>query len=178
MALVSALRVRRSSALLLLLSVAGCVHVGPVLFRTPCGMQVRGFADRDGGLPSEWTQASLAEAEARTLAMLAKYSTDPRTRDACGKLKGWNIYPERTRDFVDIYGRKVAGITNCSKDLSIAGRGDPRRWALPHELVHAVQRCWTPAPIDPGETADHSNWTRDGLRRVVDYMETWPVVAE
>lgn len=139
-------------------------------------MQVRGFPTRDetkGKLPPEWTPASLAEAESRFLMMLGKYSTDPKTLDACGKLKGWSIYPMPTPSFVDAYGRKVAGWTNCQLNFSVAGAGYPAKWALPHELVHALQRCEATGPVDPGQDDYHANWVRDGLRRVVDYMETW-----
>ena len=35
--------------------------------------------------------------------------------------------------------------------------------AWSHELTHAAQKCYSPAPTDPGLDDAHSNWNRDDL---------------
>lgn len=39
--------------------------------------------------------------------------------------------------------------------------------AYVHEFIHAAQRCTSPMPIDADQNESHSNWSRDGLARIV-----------
>lgn len=146
-------------ALVVSLVLSSCValsQVGPVRFATPCGLQVHGYAT-DGGMPVQWNVDTVSEAESRLLAALELYADDVRVAPApraCARLKGWHVYPHPDDWFVNPAGKLIAGTTNCDKHLVIAGRGDPRRWAFQHELIHVLQRC---------EPWGHEGWRDGGL---------------
>lgn len=145
-------------AALLGVTLAACVVPKP-LWRTPCGMGVWGYP-ADGGLPPQWTPATVAEAEARTVEAM-RATSDPRLRDMCQQINGWGLYAHPSPQWVDSYGRSVAGVTVCEYRASQAGAGDPRTWAVAHELVHAAQRC------DPW---GHETWVDAGIYRALESM--------
>lgn len=156
--------------LALVLLAASCAQVGPVLYRTPCGVQVRALIP-DGGWPADWSEQRLRDAETEALAALKQYGRNGVDVNACAKLANWNLYPYPSPTWRDPYGRKVAGVTNCSKGLSIIGSDDPRRNALAHELAHAIQRCSPPQPpIDEGLDSDHADWNRDGINDAIEAL--------
>lgn len=139
------------------ITLAACVVPKP-LWRTPCGMGVWGYP-ADGGLPPQWTPATVAEAEARTVEAM-RATSDPRLHDMCRLLDGWALYAHSEPTWVRP-GGSVAGITSCDLRASQAGYGDPRTWAVPHELVHVAQRCWPPG---------HETWVDAGIYRALDSM--------
>ncbi len=65
------------------------------------------------------------------------------------------------------FGRMVAGLTYCQNGNVIIGNSPPRKSALAHEMVHALQNCY---PLGPYDEKDfyHSNWRRDGIYDAID----------
>ena len=158
---------------LVLLLLAGCTPaattgISPTLFRSPCGLDIRGYTD--GGVHELWTQASVAAFEDRILDEF-QFIGDARFKrkaNVCKLLNGWQIWLHPQGCWVDRWGREVCGLTDCLYKLSqvgaIPGLNDgPDRGSLAHELAHAVQRCSPVLPVDPDLDEDHANWTRDGI---------------
>lgn len=81
------------------------------------------------------------------------------------RVKGYRLSVHPERKWIEVFGRSVAGFTNCPLMYLEIGTSDPHvaRSAYTHELLHAAQGCYTPLPTDDGLDRDHSNWNRDGL---------------
>lgn len=162
----------RRHALAAIFIAASCAQVGPVLYRTPCGVQVRAIVLLDGGSggwPVDWSEQRLHDAETEALAEFQAQDSGVAV-NACARLADWNLYPYPEPTWRDNFGKKVAGVTNCSKSLSIIGSDDPRRNALAHEFAHTLQRCDAPLPVDLGLDGDHANWNRDHIYDAIEAL--------
>jgi hypothetical protein len=168
-------RDRIIAALALLL--VGC---GPTRQFDPSDWSVCGavaIGDRATGERSWLDGSQLREAESALLFELQRHSKLD-TRQACASLAGMQIYTRDTPCWTDPYGRSVCGLTWCN--YNVMEIGTPAHWqnwqssTLPHELVHAMQRCETPGDIDPGLDDAHSNWARLGVGAALQALETLP----
>lgn len=116
---------------------------------------------------------------------LLVYYLNSKIPNACREFAGvtaWELPDFSTKLGVRPDGREIwaAGWTECEmRRVSFhTGNGfmfkdDTERqrkaWhtAFTHEFIHVAQKCFSPNPIDPGQDDSHSNWTRDGLERIV-----------
>jgi len=84
------------------------------------------------------------------------------------RLNGVKIYVRRTAWWVDLWGRKIAGMTTCPVNLVEVGYAyEVYDSALSHEIIHIMQGCYPPQPPTMGTDADHSNWVRDGIYNAI-----------
>ena len=80
-------------------------------------------------------------------------------------LKGYGIWLYNSESFQDYWGRSVGGYTQCESKEMVIGIG---RTVYAHELIHAMQKCSAPLPIDEGSDRDHSNWLRDSYYQIIE----------
>ena len=86
------------------------------------------------------------------------------------RLKGVEVWLHEGEWWTDEYKRDISGVTYCeTKFVLIGNANNPRISAFPHELVHVMQGCNSPLPIDEGSDIDHSDWKRDGLYSAIDF---------
>lgn len=85
--------------------------------------------------------------------------------DVCGELNGYEVQVQRLPDggpignWIDEYGRDIAGDTSCSLRRIRLGTDVWRRSAYSHEVRHAIDRCQTP---------EHEGWLDGGVFNMVE----------
>lgn len=128
-----------------------------------CGLTIVEGANR-----AHLSGETLAERLGRMLDVMT-LTTDYRflePLDVCQRMVGFRIYTREENNWVDSWGRDIAGATSClNKTIEVGSPplGDWHYTALVHELFHVAQNCVALKPIDVGTDEDHANWIRDGI---------------
>lgn len=117
-----------------------CGPIPPVMFTTPCGMNVLGT----GYEPDPYDIANLE----RTAVAYGLVT--------CGKLRGWQLLTQSDAAWYSPrHGIRIAGVTYCrSRTVEIGNSVDSldfKKSAYAHELVH-VGEC-------PWENVNHDGWS-------------------
>jgi hypothetical protein len=94
------------------------------------------------------------------------------TRKEGLNIDGYQVWFREDYSWPDPWGRlykgepmMIGGFTNCTTKTIVIGLGVS---VYPHEVMHAIQGCFTPEPIDEGLDEMHSNWNRDGFYADID----------
>ena len=161
---------KRSLLTTVLVGGLSCVPVPPPAGN--CGITVAGNIDnrfKSDGLTDKIAQEMLDRA-----LRASAYTTDPRflyPEDLCRALVGYYIFTKPPTGPFLLDGKRVMGYTECwLRNIIIAAPADGN-WAhspLIHEYFHAFQQCHAPEPVDPGQSKDHSNWSRDGINDAIE----------
>lgn len=156
------------------LAFAGCAGINPD-GTSNCKVQAAGaFESRFD--PVILDQSTVDDMVARVL-RAASFITDWRFNDQtanCQALVGFRVYSRVEPNYeLDWYGTKhnVSGHTVCALKYMVIGRPQSGNWfnsALAHELLHAMQGCESPKPIDEGQDEAHANWVRDQFYFAID----------
>lgn len=158
-----------------------------VLLMSACGPVVANNTTRCGlgienGSNGWFDMAQLQEAEDALLAHIGAVQ-DSRINDperTCRLLSYGYVYAKDETDWVDAWGRQVAGITFCENRLMIIGRGfngDWRSSSVIHEMTHWVQRCVGSSPNREADYANddgHRNWHADGIYPMIELTRKGP----
>jgi len=89
---------------------------------------------------------------------------DPRKLGLCAALEGWQLYVHPTVSWVDLFGRRVGGLTFCNAKGINIGNEAFTRGSLAHEFYHVMQDCKPRHSDDPLDSADgHEAWFADGI---------------
>lgn len=141
----------------LTLCLSACGPEVPALCETDHGLRFYGFDD-GSELPPMWTCEEIRAVENYVVERLPQLSALE-----IGKFKMYMTNADK-----DPWGRSVAGYAHCqSATIMVWFSKRPAVSSFPHELVHAMQGCQTPLPIDEGFDEDHSNWKRSGIEAVL-----------
>lgn len=133
-----------------------CAHtVGPHC-ETRCGVQLVGVFP-NWEMPERWSCDNLQLAEDVFLETFSDMYPN-----ACKNVPSY-LYFASTDEFMHA-GESVAGLAVCSMAQVQLSALAPWESAYAHEMVHLMQKCDSPAPTDEGETHDHSDWVRSGIR--------------
>lgn len=146
--------------LLIAILAAGCSKSDPgrSLFVTKCGVTLKGDVWPDG-----WNADEFQANEDRLVERFASVK-DYRFKTACERMDSTTLWVQPEYWWVDEVGRKVTGLTSCTRrQIQVGWMYDVRLTSMGHEYAHVVQNCEPPAPIDRGEDASHANWRRDGI---------------
>lgn len=134
--------------------VAALFGCRPVYCTTTNGVDFLGLSP-NGELPNfSWSCETFDRDIRNTVSEFSEY--DSKT------LNGYGIYIHPSNDWVDEYGRSVAGYTDCGKKLIHIGT---IRSVIRHEIVHALQGCYAGGyeSIDEGQDFDHANWISNDI---------------
>ncbi len=152
----------------LLLACAPTGAYSTVLFESPCGMRYLGSFP-DASAP---TLEAAEFAKAEFIVMDSFYRDDLfqlTYEQMCSSVWGWRLYNSNQAAWIDEYGRGVMGLTHCGFATLEIGNDPLPYSAYPHELAHVLQRCDPAPPLDPGVTAEHSDWKRLGVYEAINH---------
>lgn len=155
---------------------------GPALCITRCGVRFQGLYPTNT-MPEGWTCEDIQHQEDVTLNYF-QYVLDERFRPAakaCAAMSGFSVdvYAMGT-SWVDQWGRNVQGLTFCEYGQIQISQPELNarihKTAYSHEMAHAIQRCSSITPIDPGPRSDpaHADWERDNIYQMLDWIEVSP----
>ena len=166
---------------LLLLCLTACAGTLPPPSGS-CGVRAAGNIDSrftSDGLTDEIVEDMVERALDGTT-----FTTDFRLNDQtenCRNLQGYNVYTKPPGAFQLLTSKGaiewVLGYTTCWQKLIVVSAPENKMWrrsALVHELIHAIQKCEAPRPVDPDGDPDHANWHRDNIYGAIDYEMSLP----
>jgi hypothetical protein len=85
------------------------------------------------------------------------------------RLKDVEIWVRPADWWVDEFQREVAGVSYCYAGFfQINSAPFAIQSSFAHEMVHILQGCNSPLPIDKHSDKDHSNWYRDGFYEAIE----------
>jgi len=168
--------VAKALALLLL---ASCIKYVPGDGKTECvtrcGVVLRAPTpppnpDRDD--EPRWNCENLQTAEDRVLGLWASDIVKDTSRthelktNGCFRIRGQMIFIRKEPQFIDRWGRQVAGYADCGLSTIVLGNKPIFNSGLYHELTHAAQKC------DGYHGDDHYKWCEEGLGACEDGSDT------
>jgi len=150
--------------------------VDTAICRTTCGMEL------DYRLPANavpaWTCPEFQRAENDMLEIFSKtldFGADqplvgedmvPSSKEKmCKGLSASRVYVQPTPNWIDPWGRNVAGITYCPMGNILIGAGTPHQSSLTHEMAHWIGRCYSSPDGDY-----HHKWQEYGIYKAIDLM--------
>lgn len=141
---------------------AACGPTRDIICETKCGTQMVALPP-DYFYPADdahWSCPELQRAEDTLLPLVVgKYPK------ACDKLKVQIAFqPSAAWEF---WGTEVAGVTYCPLGVVELGNLDMRISAYPHEMLHVLQGCFSPPPLDPDRDIAHADWDRNGFQGII-----------
>jgi len=107
-------------------------------------------------MPERWSCESLQLAEDVFLETFSDMHPN-----ACKNVPSY-LYFASTDEFMHA-GESVAGLAVCHMAQVQLSALPPHESAYAHEMVHLMQKCDSPMPVDEGLTHDHSDWNRSGI---------------
>lgn len=118
--------------------------------------------------PDGWTCQTVQDVEDAVMTELKKLvHVDPRFQ-SCEQLGSYSMYSMDEREWVDDWGRRVAGLTDCRPGYTsiVVGNAPAHENSLAHEIVHAMQWCLPVSHLEydkDGDLDPHSGWWETGI---------------